>query len=777
MGDFNTCIGIAVQEKRIPKYLAEEILESGDPAQYIKDTASRMAVEKRNKVVNAIVLARAMPHIDNHPKGPMAGLISLMARDAHELSDALNIDSLQTIYEKTFMKEFHEGAERFFPKFLGFKRDKRGEAEFARAIFGKASDDAEINDIAEKWLDLVERMRVTFNSLGGNISKLDSYYLPQKIDAEKLPEDADDFVSFLMDNNLLDRAKMVDDSGKVLDDDRLVEALKYVHQTMKTRGLNKAKDYPSMKGMGRSLSRKGSERRFLHFKDGDAWMMYNKQYGGADLYTTLTDHIQSMAGDMGLMQVFGTNPRATFQGLYNYAESQTAKKGLKLKKANHAKNLYKVISGEINGGDFAVTGAVMHSWRAFEGLGALGNVLFASVGDLFSASFAAHRMKIGGFRQTYKFMQNLMAQSTKKGGKEYRQHMAQIGFITDVMMGRAHSMNRFMDVYGTDFASKALETLLRGTGLEVWTQTIRSTFIMEFAGKLARDFGKEFDQLDNVDILKKHGITKAEWDAFRKTDLVDYNGALFADVTADPSMKFHQMILREVEFATPVKDAKSQAVMTQGTERNTPAGMAVRSIMQLKGYPIMFMLNHWQRALSMTTGDRTKYLGGLTTMMLAGSAVSMIASDFGKGKTPRDMDEKFWYEAFIRSGIGGPLADLFMTDFESYGKDLISGSAGLQASRVVELTDLTFGEIYRQLILGEDPQITKNLAKLAKDITPKPWQLNQIHDAVFYSLQELADPDHHKKFRTYERKMEEEKGQEYWFNPSDVEGSIEDIFE
>ena len=77
--------------------------------------------------------------------------------------------------------------------------------------------------------------------------------------------------------NKLDRNKMVDDQGRVLSKSNFEDSLEYVYKTISTGGLNKAKDF-TVPNMGTKLSRKGSEKRFLHFKDAESWMAYENRW-------------------------------------------------------------------------------------------------------------------------------------------------------------------------------------------------------------------------------------------------------------------------------------------------------------------------------------------------------------------------------------------------------------------------------------------------------------------------------------------------------------------
>ena len=558
MSSFDYCINEAVKSKKISKTMADEILAAPDQAEMIRDIAETLSRERREKVVDAIRLSNAIEAADSHPEGLGAGLASLMGKDITGKAKYANVDFLQKTYTNKFLAGWANGLERFRTTTFGLSQDKEGINNLIRALHGKAVDDADIMQIAKDYNVMMENIRLDFNAVGGSISKNEDWILPQKHDMTRVAKlSEDEWVDYI--KPLLDRNKMLDDLGKPLDDAQFDQGLRYTYQTITTGGMNKAQGLSVPRGLGRKLSRKGSEKRFLYFKDGDSWISYQNKFGRGDIFTTITDHIQEKAGDIAFMQVLGTNPKNMYEGLKNYAVRESQKRGKPLggAKLQYYDNLYKVISGEVNGGQ--VTG----------------------IADTMSATKVFMRQA------------QLLKEQAAGGGEEARNVLARMGFVIDTTLGRAHSLNRFTDTYGSGTTAKVAEVTLRASGLEAWTQSMQKGFTMEFAGMLSDSFKKSFDELEFKEVLERYGINKEDWDAFRKTEVIDYKGAKFANVTLDKSMKFHRMILQEMEYATPTMDARTQAITTAGTQRATGVGQAVRSIMQIKSFPITVAMNHW----------------------------------------------------------------------------------------------------------------------------------------------------------------------------------------
>ncbi len=779
MASFEYCINLAVDQKKISKTTAKEILESNDPAEYIKTLADNISRQKREKIIDAIIIADARQKIMSHPKGPMVGLKSLLARDLTESAGYLNVENHQAFFLAKYWSSFHKGAERFFPRLnkmglLGFRQDKEGLKDFVKVVFntGFKSADNEINDLAKLWLDTVEEMRLDFNAFGGSISKNEAYFMPQAVNPRafnKISED--EFVEFLNPTNgetLLDKSRMLNDKGERLTEAELNEALRYVYQTHKTAGLNKVKDAPP-KGASRKLSRRNSHQRFLYFKDGESWIQYQDRFNGGDIYSIMTDHIQNMASDIGMMATLGTNPRNMFDTLSLLAQQEAAKQGKRYKgHGKEAEAIFRVVSGEVNAAEMATFADLGNTFRTFESFAALGGAAISAVVDPVSNLLSAYSSKMP-MMKVFSSHVKLLKQLHGKDSPELRQLFAEIGFIVDTTIGFAKSSNKYVDVYGTGKVAKGLDGLLRGTGLETMTQAGRKAMSMELSLMLHKNFGKKLSELDPVHqkMFASKGITEAEWDAFRATKPLEMKGVKFANVLEDKSMKFHAMITEEVERGVPLGDARIKAITTLlGTKRGTVGGELARSVTQLLTHPTAIIMNHANRLFHNPRGrSRVSYAaGGFVGFTMLG-AISLQLSEMAKGKTPRDMDNaRFWLDAFKRGGLGGPAADILFTNTEDFGKGFVEANMGLVFNRIDEVADMTVGNINR-LIDGDETHLIPQFSKLAQDLTPKPWQLALFHDYVFYNLRDATDPKHAYRFNKHEREIKKEQGQEYYFTP------------
>src|SRR3546814_5355539 len=77
-------------------------------------------------------------------------------------------------------------------------------------------------------------------------------------------------------------------------------------KTIATGGANKIEP-GQFRGTGARANR-GSDSRVIHFRDGDAYLDYQQQFGERAIYDVMTGHVQGVAKDIAAIAAFGTNP-------------------------------------------------------------------------------------------------------------------------------------------------------------------------------------------------------------------------------------------------------------------------------------------------------------------------------------------------------------------------------------------------------------------------------------------------------------------------------------
>ena len=762
MASFKFCIEQAIKDKKITKDVADQLRQADDPEIALKNMVETVSREKREKAVDAVRISAALDKINNHPEGAGVGLISLLGRDLTGKAGYMNIDLLSAAYTKQYMAKFADGLSTFRTRMLGLSQDEESLNMFIKAVYGETVGDPKIQKIAKDWAELAEDLRVDFNSKGGSISKNENWLFPQNHDMRLIknagPEEWKAFIS-----NKLDRPKMLDDNGKPLTDAQIDEGLDYVYQTIATGGMNKAKGLTVPRGLGSKLSRKGSEQRFLFFKDADSWIAYQNKFGKGDVLTTLSDHIQGRATDIAMVQTLGTNPRVMYDALKFQAKKIQVDRGKPIGEASLSMldAVYKTVSGEINGGQMVNLADGMQFVRNLQVASKLGGATLSSFTDIATASLTAHYNNIP-MTKVFKRHMSLLTSS-----EEDKILLARMGLALDSWYGRAHSANRFSDTYGTGASAKTAEAVLRLSGLEAWTESGRKAFGIEFAGMLSDNFGKTVDELHpSVQrAFKTYGINKQDWDSFRNTKPLEMMGTKVADLTADKSMKFHAMILQETDFAVPTPGARERAIATGGLERGTVWGQISRSAMMIKSFPITMATTHLYRgATQATMGGRVQYLGALLGSTTLLGAFALQVKDVAAGRETRDMDASFWVSAFVQGGGASLAADFVVSDVNKYGKGFVESLAGPMGSLVNDTFNLTIGNV-RQAIAGDETNVLGEATKFIEDITPGVWQTQLLMDSMFDNIRMMADPNFEKSLSSVRQKRMKEYGQGYWWEP------------
>lgn len=762
MPSYSQCIQKAVDAGDLRDELAQDLFGAENPDEAVNEVLANLSRTKREAALQAVRVSQGYKNAMSHPDGGYFGLIALMTKDNRQKAGYENVEFLAKYYEGQYQAEFADALSRFRTKRLGFAQDEEGLEKMVRAIYGETVDDPDIAKFAAQFSEINEKMRVKFNEMGGSISKNERYLLPQNHNAQALLKVG----KVAWKEKILpklDTEQMVDDFGNPMTPAKLDEALDYVYDTITTGGINKAKDL-TVTRLGTKLSRKGSEKRFLYFKDADSWLSYQKEFAKGDVLTTLTDSLSGRANDIALMRVFGPNPDNAFDAIRMTIEKNDKVFSGTEKSMSNA--IYKVVSGKVNQGELTGFADFMQTTRNLLTAANLGKAFLSAISD---TTFQAITANYNGL-PFMKVMKRQMA--LMNPAKEADRIMAvRMGLTADAWITRALAGNRYADVYGTGASTKIAEGVLRASLLSSWTDAGRKAFGMEFSGFLADNFGKPLSELDKAlqDGFSRYGISEADWDKFRAQDALEYKGAKFADMTKDGGENFHQMILSETDYAVPTPDARVKAITTGGYERASIAGQLIRSATNLKSFSITIATTHFYRgAMGATMGSKVGYYSTLLATTAAMGGVALQLKDIAAGRDPRPMDDpKFVAAAFAQGGGLGILGDYLFSDVNRFGQkpfNTILGPTGELGNRVM---GLTVGNI-QEALAGDETNLIPEAIDFTERYTPSVWQIHMFKSSLFDQLQIMADPKAEKKFRRMMKKRETEYNQGYWWQPGEM---------
>tara|TARA_R100001480_G_scaffold2629_2_gene7348 strand:+ start:1603 stop:3954 length:2352 start_codon:yes stop_codon:yes gene_type:complete len=767
LGNYSKCVNIALKQGKISKKIADKIKASTDPDEAIDSIVADLVGKKRDAVGDTIKLNAAWEHIKAYPLDENGNpqyhqaLNAMLVKDPSGQGHYYNIDKRAQYHEAVYHSKISDFLSTFRTRNLGFSQDEEGLRMLVIALHGGKVKRPDIQKFAQQLSGLFHTIRRDFNKAGGMIHKLDDWTLPQRHDrAAILAKGKDEAESKKLWKEhitpLLDRKKMTNNKGKVLNDEELDKSLDYVFDSIITGGLNKLKDFEAPKLNGK-LSRSKSHERFLHFKDGESWLTYQDHYGRGDVFTLITDHIHTYSNDIAQMELLGTNPTVTFEQLVNQIRKETGQAPVS---DSFSRAVFNNVSGKTNGGELTSLADFGQSARNVTSAGLLGNAFISSVADVGYIAITANYNNIGVVK-VFNRQFSLMDPSNEAD----RILAVKLGLIADAWTGRAASNSRYADIYGTGWTAKAAEGVMRGSVLTSWTDSGRKAFGMEFSAMLAENFHKGIDELhpDVQRAFEMYGIKKQHWDTFRKQTPIIHKGVVFADMTKSGGGKFHQMVLSETDFAVPTPDARVKAIMNGGLERGSVSGQGMRFGTMYKSFLTTIATTHFYRAAYQASlGQKLAYAGTIlaSTTIMGGVAVQL--KDIAKGREPRKVDEKFLVAAFLQGGGASLLGDFVFSDHNRYGDSIGKTLAGPALGLVDDVSGLVFGNI-QSAIQGEDTSVTGDLSKMGKKLAPDTWYLQLVTHEMINQLAALADPEQKQKELRVIAKREKDYGQGNWW--------------
>lgn len=234
--------------------------------------------------------------------------------------------------EAMLKAQMEEALHTFRPQLLtGHTRQTARLANVVREMAGEGTGDAAAKGLAQSMLAVMERSRQLFNAAGGDIPKLEGWFLPQVHDrGALLGAGKTKWVNDIF--RQLDLPRIVDgETRQPLSREEIRKALGDIWENITsdghgTQAANAADPFGGITGDpagAKKLANQRQEHRFLHFKSADDWMAYQKQYGGgADPFRAVMQHLTSMSKDIAAMRVLGTNPNRELSRLARFAMKQ-----------------------------------------------------------------------------------------------------------------------------------------------------------------------------------------------------------------------------------------------------------------------------------------------------------------------------------------------------------------------------------------------------------------------------------------------------------------------
>lgn len=646
----------------------------------------------------------------------------------------------------------------------------------------------EARRIAEIINHTQEMARNNANKFGADIGKIDGYITAQTHDMYKIRRmGRDKWKAFVLKDLDIEKSfdiKVDETAGKSKEINKILDGIYDHFSSGRQYKVQTAEPSLSSRKPTYSIAARESQSRVLHFKSPQGWMEYNKAAGYGNLRETVDGTLSSLGEATGLMEILGPNPREVVSRIVNRVGAKADEAG-KLALSNSQKNIDNILSA-IDGSDRipgnAVAARAFSVYRGIQNLSKLGGMAVSQITDI-PTQASEFRYQGFNFLNRWGYALNASAKGMTKAQRAdlaYKLNLYTQGMIHDMT-------NRFT---GQDMApgalAKAQALFFKFNLSEPFTNRMRHNAAFAMSGNLARQSVKSWDKLDTNfrATMEQFNISKDDWGNIA-SGIEDVNGnkfvtieALEASGRADLADKLSNYFIDRSEFAVLQPDARTQAMLRQGTRPGTVEGEFMRLIGQFKSFPVAAMQKILARDLY-SSGEmqwQTAWRNGSAIVGLVETIVSLTlfgymaktAKDLLRGELPKPVtDPKVLIASMLQGGGLGLYGDFFLGAQNRFGSESnVVNLLGPTASNIEELSDLSAMLLDVEGVQQEDAG--GQLFKLIKSNTPFANVLYTrplIDYLITWRMQELSSPGYLSRM---ENRAERDRGVEFWYKPSEL---------
>jgi hypothetical protein len=535
---------------------------------------------------------------------------------------------------------------------------------------------------------------------------------------------------------------------------------------------------------------RGSESRFLHFKDADSYLAYAKLYNKGGILSAMQGHVAKLAKDIALVEEMGPNPNAQFQFVHDMATRREGKGkdriGRGLGYFISTRDMWNVLTGVTGSAVNPRLAEVAQGARNVEVFSKLGSAFLTSVTDIptYFVTAGFNRLGFG------KPLENML----RAFGKADTEFANRAGLIQEGMIS---DMNRWAEGnIGKGWTGKLANATMKLSLLEAWTDSLRRGYAMTkmgAMGKLTRGDWAALHESDRAH-FDRAGVTETDFKVWQLAQPEDWRGSQMltldslyrisdADLKAAglSKMDHHRatsrllgMLADESEMASLNQDLETRAFTTGGGEKGTLGGEFRRSFMLFKGFPLAMISRHWGRMADMwANGDKASSIGygaAMITSLTVFGAMALQLKNIVNGKDPQDMeDPKFWAAAWAQGGGRGVFGDLLYTGLggdSKGGQPNWTNVLGPVFGSMGDLANLTVGNI-GQAMDDKDTHFGAEAVRFVKQHLPfvNLWYAKAAIDhAVLQDVQEYLSPGYLDRMR---ERAQKDFNQDFWWQPGE----------
>jgi len=834
---------VAILEKKLAKRMAnagsDQNLDLFNLAKEIaKQARINAAIMRKTRLLNMRAYTKIMTKLKDNPDNPGQALEAILTGDIRVISDGLgSVDRRQQAISLEYAGQLVAALRKKDLENL-FKSGDLDELIYKAMFDGPDSMDLSVAgakeavEIAEVVQKVQKQLLKRKNMNGAVIGELKNYVVRQGHDPIILRKTGkDNWVNYMLEQDgsgsyirlseqTFESKSQFKDGVEYTDQefigdiyDNLVSG-----QHQKVDGSDKMGDQLLGFTGPSNLAKKLSTSRVIHFKDGQAAFDYASKFTRQKFSESVVNGIIHDGQSIGLMETFGTNPKAMFDRILQDAQkiNKTNFKAKDTIKIKRLENQFKELDGTTRargsgrlllGGtvDFAGIGA---AWRMLQNMAKLGAATISSFSDIATkASFINSRTDRSIFTSYAKAFSDIFRNYSGKQQKElaYLLNVGVENFLGDVhsrfgandslpgMMGKMHQM--FFRLNGMTWWNNAQKTgLARMISADLATYTnrafdsipIKTRLNLQRYGINAEDWavyssmekramdGNDYlvpSAVDDVDAAVLQAGALRDANLTRKRKLKKVTDVELQRYKDNLRTKLSSYLTDAADTAIPTPGAKERAIMNMGTERGTVLGEAIRAIMQLKGFPITYVTKGMSQQYHAKKQAGESGIYGIAQMMVGTTVMgylSMTTKDILKGKSPAEvyddrdgLNYRTFVRAFTQGGGAGIYGDFVFGEFNRFGRSPLETFAGPTFGTAADALKL-----WSSLLEGKTDQVTKNGFRMIVSNTPfiNLFYTKTALDYLFlYGMMEKANPGY---LRRMERKIERETDQEYYIPPS-----------
>lgn len=769
----------------MPRHQAE-----ATAALHLKEATRKAQRSRRHAVLNQLQSMTRLRSLIESAPDPAIALRNLLEHSEGSGFAGESVQSLSNAMIRSVNAGLADVVRATGRNIIGNNRQPALLRDILRELHEETTGNARAKALAGAVRHQQKRLRQMFNAHGGDIGQIADYGVAHSHDAARLRKAGFDAWAAEIAPRL-DWSRIVDRStdqpfaarGAQPDPATAQAFLRNVYDGIVTRGWDNRD--PSMTVGGKALYNTRAEPRVLHFLDGSNWLDYNRAFGTSDPFSAMIGGLHSMARDVAMMRVLGPNPRMGLEYAAQVAQKRATLSGdarLEARTRSGAA-LAKTMLAHIDG---SVNNTTSEGWARFFGNTRkvltsiqLGSAALSAVTDFQTIRAAS---SVAGMNP-----RNVLARSARlMASSATRETAARMGYVADTLASAGSTAARFTgDVAAGEIAERLTDFTMRASGLSFWTDMNKTAFQMEFAGYMADNAARAFDQVDAPlqRLFQERGITPADWDLLRDPDtLFDANGATFLSPihwlerqsslpraeAEGLAMRVQMMVEEQLEYAVPTANIEGRARVLGDTAPGTFAGELLRSTLMYKSFALSLTLNQYRRFMAHPTPmSRAVYAAKMSAGLLVLGGMAVQLKEVAKGNDPRPMDEgKFWMAALFQGGGVGIFGDFFSSETSRVGGGLaetLAGPVAGMASAVIRPVASNADRAVR----GDDSLLGRDVANFTRFNTPVAsslWYTRLAFDRlVADQLQDFLDPEAQSLWRRQMRRRERDYGtRSFW---------------